>query len=178
MIKIAKQCLDDYVKSFIDKKTLVPITFVLEFPQELIGLLVTRFCGSRRGGPGLIQQVIENDKGSDSTIHSEDKATLRGARFWVNQMNVSSVEELERVLSRGSHFIGWAPGPNHEVKKMISIRITLPTSDNVRPLKNRDLFIDRLEDVIKRISDDIKRQNAKDTATIDAALDEDLAMDY
>ena len=180
MIKIAKQCLEDYVKSFISKNTLLPISFVLEFPSDLIGFLVSNLRGSRRQ-EGLIQRVISrtdavSEADQESDVDSEDIATVRRARFWVNQMNVSSAEQLQQVLSRGSHFIGWTPGPNHEVKEMISIRITFPIVSE--PLKHRDLLIERLEDIIKRISDDIKTQKARDTATMDAALDDDLVMDY
>lgn len=180
MIKIAKQCLEDYVKSYVHKKTTSPLSFALEFPHELIGLLVSRLRGSKRGN-GLIQSVIslaENvgEAVPESAMASTDIATFRRSRFWINEMNVRSVEELQKVLSRGTHFIGWAPGPNHDLKDLISIRITFPR--DCEPLKNREVLIERLEDVIKRFAGDIKAQKARDTETMDAALDDDLAMDY
>lgn len=180
MIKIAKKCLEDYVKSYLHKKTTAPLSFALEFPHDLIGLLVSRLRGSKRGN-GLIQSVISLSENvgeavPESAMEPTDIATFRRSRFWIKEMNMSSVEELQKVLSRGTHFIGWAPGPNHDLKDLISIRITFPR--DCEPLKNREVLIERLEDVIARFAGDIKAQKARDTETMDAALDDDLAMDY
>ena len=182
MIKIAKKCLEDYVKSYLHKKKKFPLSlcFALEFPHDLIGLLVSRLRGSKRGN-GLIQSVISLSENvgealPESAMAPTDIATFRRSRFWIKEMNVRSVEELEKVLSRGTHFIGWAPGPNHDLKDLISIRITFPR--DCEPLKNREVLIERLEDVIARFAGDIKAQKARDTETMDAALDDDLAMDY
>ena len=182
MIKIAKKCLEDYVKSYIHKKKTFPLSlcFALEFPHDLIGLLVSRLRGSKRGN-GLIQSVISLSENvgeavPESAMEPTDIATFRRSRFWIKEMNMSSVEELQKVLSKGVHFIGWAPGPNHDLKDLISIRVTFPR--NCEPLKTREVLIERLEDVIKRFAGDIKAQKARDTETMDAALDDDLAMDY
>ena len=182
MIKIAKQCLEDYVKSYVHKKKKFPLSlcFALEFPHDLIGLLVSRLRGSKRGD-GLIQSVISLSENvgealPESAMESTDIATFRRSRFWIKAMNVSSVEELQKVLSRGIHFIGWAPGPNHDLKDLISIRVTFPR--DCEPLKNREVLIERLEDVIKRFAEDIKAQKVRDNETMDAALDDDLEMEY
>ena len=180
IIKIAKKCLEDYVKSYVHKKTTAPLSFALEFPHDLIGLLVSRLRGSKRGD-GLIQSVVSLSENvgeavPESAMEPTDIATFRRSRFWIKEMNMSSVEELQKVLSKGVHFIGWAPGPNHDLKDLISIRITFPR--DCEPLKNREVLIERLEDVIKRFAEDIKAQKARDTETMDAALDDDLAMDY
>ena len=180
MIKIAKKCLEDYVKSYVHKKTTVPLSFALEFPHDLIGLLVSRLRGSKRGD-GLIQSVVSLSENvgeavPEAAMDRVSIATFRRSRFWIKEMNMSSVEELQKVLSRGVNFIGWAPGPNHDLKDLISIRITFPR--DCEPLKNREVLIERLEDVIKRFAEDIKAQKARDNETMDAALDDDLAMDY
>ena len=182
MIKIAKKCLEDYVKAHVSKKKTYPLSlcFALEFPHDLIGLLVSRLRGSKRGN-GLIQSVISLSENvgeavPESAMEPTDIATFRRSRFWIKEMNMSSVEELQKVLSKGVHFIGWAPGPNHDLKDLISIRVTFPR--NCEPLKTREVLIERLEDVIKRFAGDIKAQKARDTETMDAALDDDLAMDY
>ena len=146
----------------------------------MIGLLVSRLRGSKRGD-GLIQSVVslaENvgEAVPESAMEPTDIATFRRSRFWIKEMNMSSVEELQKVLSKGIHFIGWAPGPNHDLKDLISIRITFPR--DCEPLKNREVLIERLEDVIARFAGDIKAQKARDNETMDAALDDDLAMDY
>ena len=109
MIKIAKKCLEDYVKSYVHKKTTAPLSFAIEFPHDLIGLLVSRLRGSKRGD-GLIQSVVSLSENvgeavPESAMESTDIATFRRSRFWIKEMNVSSVEELQKVLSKGIHFI-------------------------------------------------------------------------
>ena len=143
MQKLCRLRLDNHISEIQKMKVNGSTVFVTEFPQRLMGMIIGK------GGSGLkrlLNDAVYHEK--KMMINPSDIETARTARLRVGELKMSSSKDIINYVDGRDNrsFIGWPPSEDDDYEEHISITVTFDR--NAKPFVDKQLYVERLSDVI------------------------------
>jgi len=143
MQKLCQRSLDNHITEIKKRMMNGSQEFVIEFPQRLMGMIIGK------GGSGLkrlLNDAIYQEK--KMMINPSDIKTARTARLRMGELKmISSKDIIDYVGGRSNRsFLGWPPSEEDDYEQHISITVTFDR--NADPFVDKQLYVERLSDVI------------------------------
>lgn len=170
MRKLAQLSLDKHVQKIKKTGSLKAHEFLVEYPHRLLGKLIGK---KAQNLTRLLNDAKFEGKGKDKKllIHDDDLDTANTARIQVKELSFDNTEDLIQYSKKGGEsrvFIGWPPAEDDEYEEHISLKITF--KHDSQPLKDRALFIERLNTVISDRVSQIKEEDGDQMDEINECL--------
>jgi hypothetical protein len=170
MRKLAQLSLDKHIQKIKKTGSLKAHEFLVEFPHRLLGKLI----GKKAANLNRLLNDAKfegSGKGRKLLILEDDLETANTARIQVNQLSFEINEDLLQYSKKGGDsrvFIGWPPEKDDDYEEHISLKITF--KHDSQPLKDRSLFIERLNSVISDRVSQIKEEDGDQMDEINECL--------
>lgn len=170
MRKLAQLSLDKHIQKIKKTGSLKAHEFLVEFPHRLLGKLI----GKKAANLNRLLNDAKfegSGKGRKLLILEDDLETANTARIQVNQLSFENNEDLLQYSKKGGDsrvFIGWPPEKDDDYEEHISLKITF--KHDSQPLKDRSLFIERLNSVISDRVSQIKEEDGDQMDEINECL--------
>ena len=164
MMKFSKKKLEDNIKLFISKKSLIPYTFCVDFPYQLLGALI----GKRASN---IKRIVQNsiyDKDQSILIDENDISTAESARLIVKEKSFNDIKNI--LKKNNSTYLGWPPDENDKDDEYISITVTFNSNSN--PFKDYSGYIQSIQESINHSIQNIKSKHESDLQEIHHCIDD------
>ena len=175
MLELGKLSVKKHIIQFMKykeknnkRKSLMSHSFVIDFPNMLIGRLIGKQGNNLKQ---IINQVIYENK--QIQINEEDVATAKTARLKVDDKIFTQMKTIQEIIDyvndhQNTNFIGWPPQIDDEYTDYILI--TLSFNRNANPFKNKPEYIERIQSILTENIQEIKNHHEDEMNEINECL--------
>lgn len=165
MINMGHISVKKHILNCKRKQTTRPYTFVAEYPEHLMGLLIGK-NGSKLKDI-IDKSIYDNDKINDDDVDVAKKSRLK------IKMSEYTKDELLAYIENNQNvsYLGWPIDKNKELKDHILITLTFPKNITTG-LNDRDKFILNMNDILLGNIQEILSKNNQDIYEIDEEIDD------